>query len=368
MDCRKLVARIFSTRMTRPCGVARWAGAARGLARGGLLLAAVAFAAPWAAAQALHWPTPGDGFEEGEPYEEWVQATASGNPESALFGCVRNNGNRFHEGLDIAPVLPRRRGEATDPVFAVMDGTVAYINRVAGNSGYGRYIVVVHGGVQPAIHTLYAHLASIADGIEEGVRVEGGQVLGIMGRSAGGYTIPRQRAHLHLEFGLRLTDDFQAWYDRQEFGSANHHGVWSGFNLVGFDPLDFFTRMRTGEVTSVDAYLASIPVGVVVRVTTDRVPDFVRRYPRLLWSPVPEEGVGGWEVMLSGWGLPLRFIPLPPDDRGLGAGNGVTEIIAVDPGQLENYRCRQIVSMEPDGAATLGRGGSRVLQLLFGFK
>ena len=332
-----------------------------------LLLLAAAVVAPWAGAQPLHWPTPDDGFEEGEPYEKWVQATASGNPESALFGCVRNNGNRFHEGLDIAPALPRRRGEATDSVFAVMDGRVAYINRAAGNSGYGRYIVVVHDGVQPAIHTLYAHLASIAAGIEEGVRVEGGQTLGVMGRSAGGYAIPRHRAHLHLEFGLRLTDDFQAWYDRQEFGSANHHGVWSGFNMVGFDPLDFFTRMRAGEVSSVDAYLASLPAGAVVRVTTERIPDFVRRYPRLLWSPVPEEGVGGWEVVLSGWGMPLRFIPLPKGDPELASGEGVIEITAVDPGQLDNYRCRQIISMDAGGAATLGRGGSRVLQLLFGF-
>ncbi|MCC5806618.1 MAG: M23 family metallopeptidase [Opitutales bacterium] len=350
-----------------PCVAVRNGGSGSGYGRSPLLLAAAAVLAPWAAAQPLHWPTPGDGFEEGEPYENWVQATASGNPESALFGCVRNNGNRFHEGLDIAPVLPRRRGEATDPVFAVMDGRVAYINRAAGNSGYGRYIVVVHDGVRPAVHTLYAHLASIAEGIEEGARVEGGQTLGIMGRSAGGYTIPRHRAHLHLEVGLRLTDGFQAWYDRQEFGSANHHGVWSGFNMVGFDPLDFFTRMRTGEVSSVDAYLASIPVGAVVRVTTDRIPDFVRRYPRLLWSPVPEEGVGGWEVMLSGWGLPLRFIPLSMDDPGLASTEGVIEIIAVDPGQLDHYRCRHIISMGAGGAAALGRGGSRVLQLLFGF-
>lgn len=321
-----------------------------------------------AIAQGLHWPTPGTGFEEGEPYEAWVQPTASGNPESALFGCVRNDGDRFHEGLDIAPALPRRRGEATDPVFAVMDGTVAYVNRVAGNSGYGRYIVVVHDGERPAVHTLYAHLASIAGGIEEGARVRGGQTLGVMGRSAGGYTIPRQRAHLHLEFGLRLTDDFQAWYDRQDFGSENHHGKWSGFNLVGFDPLDFFTRVSTGEVSGVDAYLAAVPPGVIVRVTTERIPDFVRRYPRLLWRPLPEEGVGGWEVMLSGWGLPLRFIPVATGDPHLARTEGVIEIIAVDPGQIDIYRCRRILSMDSDGAATLDRGGVRVLQLLFGLQ
>ena len=154
----------------------------------------------------LIWPTPNPAFQNGKPIEAYVQATVSGRVESGLFGCVRNGGSRFHEGLDLYPIKRDGRGEAVDPVYAVLPGRVVHASLNPGYSTYGRYVVIEHDQETPAYHTLYAHLASVADTIVRGARVETGTVLGIMGRSAT-YTIPRSRAHVHFEIGFRLTEE-----------------------------------------------------------------------------------------------------------------------------------------------------------------
>src|SRR5277367_7195034 len=63
---------------------------------------------------------------------------------SGSFGCVRDDGQRMHEGLDIRHLQTDRHGEPTDPVMATADGTVMYINAKAGLSNYGKYIVIRH--------------------------------------------------------------------------------------------------------------------------------------------------------------------------------------------------------------------------------
>ena len=194
--------------------------------------------APFLADASLIWPTPNPAFQNGKPVEAYVQPTVSGRVESGLFGCVRNGGSRFHEGLDLYPIGRDVRGEAVDPVYAVLPGRVVHASRNSGYSSYGRYVVIEHDQETPAYHTLYAHLASVADAITLGARVEAGSVLGIMGRSAT-YTIPSSRAHVHFEIGFRLTDDFEKWYTDQKFDSKNRHGMWNGMNLVSVDPLAF---------------------------------------------------------------------------------------------------------------------------------
>ncbi|MGJ3243942.1 MAG: M23 family metallopeptidase, partial [Opitutales bacterium] len=92
----------------------------------------------------LVWPTPNPAFMRGEPIEAFVQPTVSGDPESGLFGCVRNDGSRFHEGLDLFPLYRDGRGEARDPVYAILPGRIVHINTSAGLSSYGRYVVVMH--------------------------------------------------------------------------------------------------------------------------------------------------------------------------------------------------------------------------------
>jgi len=315
---------------------------------------------------AMVWPTPHSAPASGEGFETWAQATVSGDPASALFGCVRNDGRRFHEGIDIAPYHRRdRRGEATDPVVAAFTGTVAYVNTTAGDSSYGRYVIMEHPQFSPAVYTLYAHLAAVDASIEKGRVIDAGTRLGTMGRSAGGYTIPRDRAHLHFEIGLQLTERFQEWYDRQRYGSRNQHGNYSGLNLVGFDPLECYNWLRAHPQQTVSDYFATIPPGLIVEVVTSKIPDFVRRYPDLMPGGVPET-VAGWRVSISGFGVPLRLEPLWTVSEGAAAGEAV--VVAIDPEQLDRFSCRSMVNQQANGTATLGSGGRQLMELLFDFK
>ncbi|KAF0096229.1 MAG: peptidase M23 [Puniceicoccaceae bacterium 5H] len=315
-----------------------------------------------AAAVPLLWPIDGPSILEGDQLEDWAQPTVSGDPESALFGCVRTNGHRFHEALDIAATHWDNRREATDVVHAIMPGRVVYMNPIAGDSSFGRYVVLEHTGLKPSVYSLYAHLRSIDDDLKVGQDVKEGTKLGILGRSAS-YSIPRQRAHVHLEIGLRLSDDFQSWYDRQPFGSKNQHGIWNGMNLVGFDPREFYTFFSNGEADDLQLFWASMPPAAVLQIRTRVIPDLVKRYPTLLDGPLPQS-VEGWEVSLTGYGLPLTLRPLSQDEaQGLG-DYGAVKIVAVDPEQLEKFACRDVVKWDGE-TARLDSEGKDLLSRIF---
>lgn len=315
----------------------------------------------------LTWPTPNPAFQQGLPIEAFVQPTSSGRVESGLFGCVRNDGARFHEGLDLLALSHDSRGEATDPIYAILPGRVAHVSEVAGHSSYGRYVVVVHDGESPAFHSLYAHMASFAPGIREGARVEAGTVLGVMGRSAGGYVIPRSRAHLHLEIGFRLSDEFQSWYERQRFGSKNRHGNWNGMNLVGVDPLEFYRQMRTGAVRDIGEFLRGLPAAARIRVYTGEVPLFVRDYPALLTRAVrPEDELVAWDIAFSQFGLPKEWTPRFAGEKLKGRAGDV-RLLAYNKSMLEAQSCRRVVELRSGGPA-IASGTLATLQKLFGFR
>jgi len=288
------------------------------------------------------WPTPNTAWERGGSIESFIQPTVSGEPESGTFGCVRSSGTQFHEGLDLKPVSRDRRGEPADKIGAAMAGIVRHVNLSAGDSSYGRYIVIEHPELTPAVYTLYAHLAAVEPGIRPGVRVAAGQMIATMGHTAGGYAIPRDRAHLHFEIGLRMTDEFEPWYLSRKFGSRNEHGVWNGMNLMGIDPLDFLRQWRRGRVDDFEQYFDSFRPVVRLRVVTSRVPDFIRRYPSLLRKPMPLGLVGGWEVECNSTGLPFAWTPLTTTEvAGLRAGS--VQILAVDSAAVRAYRCKSLV-------------------------
>lgn len=341
------------------------------------LLATISLSGPWRAcrglilllaavlrAEPMVWPTPHPAPTAGGDFTEWVQATESGDPVSGMFGCVRTHGTQFHEALDIGPFLPRKNGEPTDPVGAAWAGTVVYVNTVPRTSAYGRYVVVQHDQFSPAFVTLYAHLASVEAGLAPGRRLAAGERIGIMGRSAGGYRIPPERSHLHFEIALRLSDDFQRWYDSLDFDSANDHGIWNGMNLIGLDPWLAWQFMRADPATrTLPDYLRTQPIAFVVEVVTSEVPDFVARYPALLSAPA--DNVAGWRIAVTGWGMPIECTPLA---RGAIEGRpGAARVVAVDPAQLEAWSCRGLVTYE-NGEARLALRGRRLLQLLFTFE
>lgn len=258
----------------------------------------------------LVWPTLNPAWAAGQPGRDYLQHAGSGDPESGGFGGVRSGGAQFHEGIDLRAVTRDRRGEPLDSVFAAMDGVVRHVSASAGDSSYGRYVVLEHPGAMPAVYSLYAHLARIAPGLKEGDRVTRGQTIGTMGHSSGGYMIPKDRAHLHFEIGVAVTRDFQAWYDRQKFGSRNDHGMWNGMNLMGVDPLALFEDWRAKRVDTVRDYFARMETVVRVRVAVRRTPDFVTRYPSLLTREMPMGPVAGWEIRFNWTGVPFSWTPL----------------------------------------------------------
>jgi murein DD-endopeptidase MepM/ murein hydrolase activator NlpD len=312
------------------------------------------------------WPTPNTAYFDGKPITDFVQATASGEAESGLFGCYRNGGAQFHEGVDLKPIRRDRAGEPADPIVAVLPGIIRHINRYPGESNYGRYIVIEHTELNLPVVTLYAHLSSIAPGLKTEDRVERGQTIAVMGRSSSGNAIPKDRGHLHFEIGVWLSRDFQLWYNWKKFGSRNTHGMWNGMNLVGFDPLNFYSALRSRGVDDFAHYVTRMKPAVRVRVATRYVPDFIERYPALLTRPLPPpEAFGGWEVTFNDLGFPFSWTPLSPMDV-ISLRPNEPQATPVDE-DAKLPRCKSLV-FKKRGRYVIGRDLESTLQLLFGLR
>ncbi len=316
----------------------------------------------------MAWPTPNTAFFDGKPAEAFIQPTASGLVESGLYGGVRNGGARFHEGIDLLPLKRDRQGEPADPVFAVMPGVVRHVSTIPGNSNYGRYIVIEHPGETPAVYTLYAHLRAVEPGIAANAEVSRGQRIATMGRSSSVIAIPKTRAHLHFEIGVWLTRDFQRWYDAQKFGSPNKHGIWNGMNLMGFDPLDFYQRLRSGEVAGPQDYFRRMKPAVRLRIASGgRRPDFVERHPSLLTGPAEDaDAPGGWEISFNETGIPFAWTPLPSHELA-GYKPDEVRVLAVDEATLKKWRCKSL-AVKTRGQWRAGNDLRAVLELLFGLR
>lgn len=312
----------------------------------------------------LVWPTPNTAYLEGKPLDAYVQPTVSGDTNSGLFGCVRSGGVQFHEGLDLKPVSRDRKGEPTDDVFATMGGVVRHVNSRAGESSYGRYIVIEHPDLKPAIYTLYAHLSAVKSGLKPGDAVTRGEVIATMGHSAGGYSIPRDRAHLHYEIGLIATRQFQSWYDWKKFGSPNEQGIYNGMNLMGIDALDFLNQFRARRVNNFAEYFSRLPAVAGVRIATRRTPDFIQRYPELLTKEIPLSGVAGWEIRVNATGLPFSWTPLSATDV-IGYRADEVRLFDVNAEAVKRIRCKSI-AVSRRGEYTPGRDLETMLQIVFG--
>ena len=321
-----------------------------------------------AGATTIVWPTPNKAFMQNGDLAAWAQDTGTGDPHSGLFGCVRDNAHKFHEGIDIKCIQRDKKGEPLDAIYAAMDGRVVYIEAVAGSGDYGRYIVLEHPKADVPVYTLYGHLSAIAPGLKVGQAVTAGETIGTMGHS-GTENIPAARAHMHFEIGLRLSDDFQHYYDAEKLPGKNDHGNYNGFNLLGSDPQAFFELVRSGKFKNFTDYFDKIPTAFTLRVTTTRVPDFVKRYPTLLAKPVPLGGVAGWDIAFTWYGMPKLLTPLPPGAAGLG-GPGAVALVSYDRAQFTGCTCRDtlLFSTKANAAPTIGKYLGDNIKMLFGFK
>jgi murein DD-endopeptidase MepM/ murein hydrolase activator NlpD len=95
---------------------------------------------------------------------------------------------RMHTGVDWA-------APAGTPIVAAGDGTV---ERVGRHGGYGNYVRIRHAN---GFSTAYGHMRRFADGVEPGVTVKQGQIIGYVG-STGFSTGP------HLHFEVMVNSDF----------------------------------------------------------------------------------------------------------------------------------------------------------------
>ena len=339
-------------------------GVALGLAVTGALFAATTVKPT----PGVVWPTPNPAFMQGGDLASWCQDTGTGDPHSGLFGCVRDDGHKFHEGIDIKCIQHDRKGEPLDAVSAALNGKVVYINSVAGNSNYGRYIVLEHPLSDVPVYTLYAHLSAIAPGLKVGQSVMAGSTIATMGHS-GTENIPKERAHMHFEIGVRLSSDFASWYKEKKFTSPNEHGNYNGMNLLGCDPLVFFEQVRSGQFKGMAAYLKGLPTAFTLRITTTRVPDYALRYPALLSKPIPLTGLAGWDVDFTWYGVPTKLTPLTAVTVGLSAP-GAVSIVSFDRSAFTGCSCRDTILFGNDKNHTprLGAYQDDIIKLLFGFK
>ncbi len=290
------------------------------------------------------------------------QPTASGNLDSAFYGSVRTSRQdgrlhpSFHKGIDIAAVSRDRRNRPRDPIYAVADGTVAYVNRTAGNSSYGLYLVLIHDDHVGPVYTLYSHLASFTEGLKKGRRVAAGDVLGVMGNTAT-YRIPLSRAHLHFEIGLVFNSRFARWARSRKI--KNDHGDYNGWNLMPIDPLEFFRAGAENPRLDFQSHLQSIPAAFEAIVRVEKFPDFFRRYPSL-WEG-PRVGKGAIAISCCQYGIPLRGRAADPEETRLLEEN-LIRIASVDR-EILGDNGRGVISPR-GGGWSLGRNGANWLSLL----
>lgn len=309
-----------------------------------LLLSLLLTSAPPARAQTFFLPTPNDAVLNSGGETRFYAPTPGRDWISGTYGCVRSEGHQFHEGIDILRLETDRRGEPTDEVIAVAAGTVAYVNPTSWKSNYGRYIVLRHAIEGIPVYSLYAHLASIADGVRKGAPIRARQKLGVMGRSTNTRTpIARSRAHLHLEIALLSNDRFDRWYRSAYKGSKNEHGTWNGRNLLGLDPTEILRRQQLDgarfSLLNLIRYQKEMCRVLVPK--TDFT--YARLYrPLMRRNPVAEQaGIDGIELVLNFAGVPVQMIPRSRTEMEIGKDY---RILSVDDEYARARSCRGLIS------------------------
>ncbi len=258
----------------------------------------------------LIWPTPNTAFLEHQEPEAYLQPTASGRIQSGDWGCSRNDGLKFHEGIDLKSIRKSSAGMIMDPVGAIADGTIAYVNRDVSESNYGQYIVISHFDRGIEWCSLYAHLGFIEPKIHAGLDVKAGQKIGIMGNTSSSIQIPKGSSHLHFEIVLRLNSKFNAWYQQQNYKTPNSHASWNGMNLQGINPFDFYDYFIEAPEQPFFSYFLKEPVSFEVLLHFDSYPDFLFRNPLFLRGKTSSKKSGWYKVGFTWFGLPVNWIPI----------------------------------------------------------
>ncbi len=281
---------------------------------------------------------------------------------SGSFGCVRDNGQRLHEGLDIRHLQTDAHGEPTDPILATADGTVVYFSTKPSLSNYGRYLVVRHVVEGIEIYSLYAHLSAVRPGLKIGDAVKAGDVIATMGRSSNAEVITRDRAHVHFELNVFVNDNFAAWFRTASPGERNDHGEWNGQNLNGLDVREILLQEHNPNGPfSLLTFLQSQTELCRVLVRATNFP-YLKRYPMLeLTNPVAQkEGVAGYEIALNFNGVAFALMPRAASEI---KSQAHFQLLSVNEAEEKANPCRHLV-VQRRGRWELANEGLRELELL----
>jgi len=315
------------------------------------------------AQEPFHLPTANHAIFEPGNELKFFAPTAPDKPwTSGCFGCVRDNGQQMHEGLDIRHLQTDRRGEPTDPVMATADGTVMYFSTRPSLSNYGNYIVVRHVVEGIEVYSLYAHLSAIRPGLKIGQSVKAGEVVATMGRTSNATTIAKDRAHVHFELNLFVNDRFANWFPTAFPNERNDHGIWNGQNLCGIDPREIFLKEHfEGAKFSLLDFIRGQTELCRVFVRATNFP-FLKRSPMLV-LPNPKaqkEGVAGYEVALNFNAVPFALMPRTASEIKSGSK---FQLLSVNEAEEMANPCRHLV-VKRGSHWQLTDNGLRELELL----
>jgi len=324
-----------------------------------LLAASVAFAQ----AEPIWLPTANRALFDRGGEERFFAGTVGKPWVSGTFGCVRSDGSKIHEGIDIRCLQRDARGEPMEPVMAAANGTVVYFNDRPSLSNYGNYIVLRHRIDGLEIYSLYAHLKNIRGDLKVGQGIKAGAVVGAMGRTTNtGEGISKERAHVHFELDLFVNERFPAWYKRVFPKQRNDHAEWNGQNFLGIDPrLVLLEQHQQGTNFSLLRFVRNQTelCRVLVRDTQFH---WLTRYAALVERSViaEKEGLVAYEISLNYNGVPFRLVPRAASEI---RGAGKYRLLSVNEPEYRAHPCRRLV-VKRGGRWELGHAGSNLLDLL----
>ncbi len=280
------------------------------------LLAALFATALARAERLVDFPTDNRALLEGRPEDffMYVERNFEGRKsrpwQGGQFGYVRGPQRyrgqiiytHLHEGIDIAPVRRDASGNPLDEVRAAASGKVVHVNREAGASNYGRYVVIEHIWDGSPVYTLYAHLSRIS--VEPGQTVRQGQPIGVMGFT--GVGIDRPRSHVHFEVCFRLSDNFDGWHQAVFPSHPNRHGNFNGLNLVGVDPARLLVDAHANPNLRFSEAIATHEPAFKITVPNSRNFSLVRNYPWLV-APGDVANPPAWTITFNRHGAPLKI-------------------------------------------------------------
>ena len=208
-------------------------------------------------------------------------------------------------------------------------------SHTSSDSAYGKYIVLERTQLNPIIYSLYAHLEEISPTLKIGKRVQVAQPIGQMGNTAS-FRIPLERSHLHFEVGIRLSNNFDKWYQRQRFKTPNKHSNYNGYNLVGIDPIKFYSEYQKKSFRSPSEFFRNLPTVTKVHVMSQSTPYLAKRSSALISSTSSPNAVKSWICSFGPFGLPIRLEP------SASSFDGTLRILSYDESNDSDF-CRKLM-------------------------